>query len=375
VNASPGGVPNRVRPFPFARAQALVVSAALILAADLGILLLNGPAARTPFTQATARAVDETMSESAAARPSGDTSRAAPPLPAEVRSDQAAQPQPAPPPPAQPAEPRITLVQAGPRLAAYAGLSTWIDLWDTSLTAEQQVDRAAAAGVQTIFVQSARFNSPADIHDPRRLSTTIDRAKRYGLKVMVWYIPDFLDEARDLRRSQAAISFVSEQGNRADSFGLDIEMEKLPDVAERSARLIRLSQRLREWVGPEYPMSAIVLPPLQLDMRPTWWPNFPWQGIAPYYDVWVPMSYSSFRGRDADTTYRWNLQNIIETRIRVGDPNLPIHMAGGIADNLPNVDAFVRAVNDGLTLGGGLYDLHTTRPEAWPVLRQMRAER
>lgn len=299
---------------------------------------------------------------------------------AEVAADSAPVEVPVEPPappvvqPEVPAEPRISLVRAPEKLAAYAGLSTWVDLWDTGLSPERQAEIAAAGGVQTIFVQSARFNSPGDIHDPDRLGRLIDTAKRYGLKVMVWYIPDFLDPAKDLRRSQAAINFTTPNGNRADSFGLDIEMEKLPDVAERSRRLITLSQQLRAWVGPDYPMSAIVLPPLQLDMRPSWWPNFPWREIAPYYDVWVPMSYSSFRGQDADTTYRWNFLNIVETRARVGDPNLPIHMAGGIADSLPHVDAFARAVQDGLSLGGGLYDLHTTRPDAWPALRTMRAE-
>lgn len=283
-------------------------------------------------------------------------------------------PPPAPVQPAAPTEPRIKLVRAPEKLAAYAGLSTWVDLWDTALSPERQAELAAAGGAQTIFVQSARFNSPGDIHDRDRLGRLIDTAKRFGLKVMVWYIPDFLDPAKDLRRSQAAINFTTPNGNRADSFGLDIEMEKLTDVAERSRRLIALSQQLRAWVGPDYPMSAIVLPPLQLDLRPSWWPNFPWKEIAPYYDVWVPMSYSSFRGQDAETTYRWNLLNILETRARVGDPNLPIHMAGGIADNLPHVDAFARAVQDGLSIGGGLYDLHTTRPDAWPALRTMRAE-
>lgn len=294
-----------------------------------------------------------------------------PPVELPIKPPPAPTPAPPPPPPAV-AEPRIPLVAAPARLAAYAGLSTWVDLWDSALGPERQAELAAAAGVQTIFVQSARFNSPGDIHDPDRLARLIDTAKRFGLKVMVWYIPDFTDMERELRRSQAAINFTTPNGNRADSFGLDIEMETLPDAAERSRRLIALSQQLRAWVGPEYPMSAIVLPPLQLDLRPSWWPNFPWKEIAPYYDVWIPMSYSSYRGTDPETTYRWNFFNIVETRLRVGDPNLPIHMAGGIADRLPYANSFVEAVRDGHCLGGGLYDLHTTRPDAWPTLRKMR---
>ena len=35
------------------------------------------------------------------------------------------------------------------------------------------------------------------------------------------------------------------------------------------------------------------------------------------------MSYSSFRGTDAKTTYDWNVNNVVEMRSRAGDPTLP----------------------------------------------------
>ncbi|HVM00472.1 MAG TPA: hypothetical protein VM324_14355, partial [Egibacteraceae bacterium] len=290
-----------------------------------------------------------------------------------------APPPPPPPPPAPPALPpgeveRIPLVPVEPRLAAFSGLSTWVDLYDVDLAPEAQALAAAAGGAQAIFVQTARFNSPTDIHDPDRLARLIEAAHDLGLLVMTWYIPDHLDHAKDLRRSQAAITFATPRGDRADAFGLDIEMESVRDIAERNHRLLQLSSELRAWAGPTYPMAAIVLPPLQLDLRMSWWPGFPWAELRPHYDVFIPMSYSSFRGTDPGTTFNWNFQNIVETRLRTGDPNLPIHMAGGIADRLPHVDAFVHALREGKVLGGGLYDLHTTLPSAWPRLRALRAE-
>jgi hypothetical protein len=60
-------------------------------------------------------------------------------------------------------------------------------------------------------------------------------------------------------------------------------------------------------------------------------------------------------------------------RARTGDPELPVHLAAGIADNLPAIDAFLASVRDGEVLGAGLYDLHTTQPEDWPALRRLRA--
>lgn len=268
----------------------------------------------------------------------------------------------------------VALPPVDPTLRPFAGLSTWIDIYDTDLTPAEQVDRAAAGGVELIFVQSARHKSPTDIQDPVRLGQVLELAHDRGMLVMVWYVPDFVREARDYRRSQAAIAFVSPRGDRPDAFGLDIEIEDQRNVALRSERLLKLSAALREWAGPDYPMAAVVLPPLQLDLRPSWWPDFPYAELRPYYNVYIPMSYSSFRGTDAKTTYDWNVNNVVEMRARAGDPALPVHLAGGIADNFPEVGAFVRAVRDAGAIGGGLYDLHTTHPDAWAILRALRAQ-
>jgi hypothetical protein len=267
---------------------------------------------------------------------------------------------------------RVALVPAPERLSAFAGLSTWIDVYDIEWTPEEQVHVAHLAGVDTIFVQSARYASEHDIDDAARLGALVDAAHARGIKVMTWYIPDFLDPERDLRRSQAAIAFTSPNGNRPDAFGLDIELDSERDITVRNQRLFELSAALRAWTGPDYPMAAIVLPPLQLDLNGTWWPGFPYAELRPFYDVYIPMSYSSYRGTDAEKTYSWNLENILQTRVRAGDPDLPIHMAGGIADNLPEVGAFVQAVADGMVLGAGLYDLHTMPSSSWGPLQQLR---
>ena len=271
-------------------------------------------------------------------------------------------------------QPQVVSPPVDPVLRPFAGLSTWIDIYDTDLTPAEQVERAAAGGVQVVFAQSARHKSPTDIQDAERLGQILELAHDRGMLVMVWYVPDFVRERRDLRRSQAAIAFQSPRGDRPDAFGLDIEIEDQTDVVVRTQRLLDLSDALRRWVGPKYPMAAIVLPPLQLELRQGWWPNFPYAQLRSYYDAYIPMSYSSYRGTDAETTYRWNVENVQLIRAEVGDPTVPIHLAGGIADNFPEVGAFVRAVQDSQALGGGLYDLHTTHPDAWRILRQLRVE-
>lgn len=346
----------------------LLATSVSVVSARTGIPLSAGPAAL-----------------GAAAQPPGSGS---PLVDADLEAEapqEAAKPEPAqppapePPPPApEPAGPpevaRIPLVPAGPGLETFAGLSTWVDLYDVEVAPEVQAAQAAAGGVQAIFVQTARFNSPADIHDPYRLGRLIEAAHDLGMQVMTWYLPDHLNHDVDLRRSKAAIEFTTPRGDRADAFGLDIEAHSLADIAERNRRLLRLSAELREWAGPDRTLAAIVLPPPQLEINTKWWPNFPWAELRPFYDVFVPMSYSTFRGHDADTTYVWNFETITKIRQLTGDPDLPIHMAGGIADELHHIEKFVDALSNGRVLGGGLYDLDTTSPDAWPKLRALRAD-
>ncbi len=316
-----------------------------------------GGLAEEPAATATPEPAPTTEPEPAAAEPAPTSTVGAEEPAALAEPTPAAEPEPS-------AEPADDAALTAP----FLGLSTWIDIYDVDWTPQEQVDVAAAAGVDVIFLQSARHLSEADIDDAERFAAVLDAAKARGLKVIAWYIPDFMDPERDLRRARAAISFTTPAGNRADGFGLDIELDDQADLAVRNARLLELSAQLREDVGPDYPLAAVVLPPLQLDLNQTWWPDFPYAALTEYYDVFVPMSYSSYRGTDAETTYRWNLDNVLETRRRAGVPDLPVHLAGGIADNLPEVEAFVRAAVDGQTLGAGLYDLQTTTIEAWADL-------
>lgn len=295
------------------------------------------------------------------------------PLPTRPLIEAPPVPEPPPPAPAPPADAPTVVID--PRLLPFSGLATWVDLYDVSFTPREQAAIASANGVQALYVQSARFNSPAEIHDPARLGQLIEAAHDAGIHVMVWYLPDFVDPQRDLLRSMHAMAFVTPRGDRPDGFGLDIESSELPDVPERTRRLLWLSQELRSWAGPEYPMAAITLPPLLLELNTSWWPGFPYAELRPLYDVFIPMSYSSYRGQDADITYTWNLANVQRIRELAGDPTLPVHLAGGIADRLPEVAAFLQAGIDGGVLGGSLYDLHTTPPAAWTVMAGFRIQR
>ena len=343
-----------------------------IVVGVIALAALAGAAVR-PLVQPVASSADSAVTAVPTSSPIPPATTA--PTSAPPTQVPATQAPPAPAPAAQPTtDPEVALPPLAPQLQPFAGLSTWIDIYDLDLTPAEQIERAAAGGVELIFVQTARHKSTRDVEEPGRLGQILELAHDRGMKVMTWYVPDFVHDRRDLRRSKVAMGFTSPRGDQPDAFGLDIEIEDNPDPADRSRRLIALSQALRGWAGPDFPLAAIVLPPLQLDLRGDWWPNFPFAELRSSYDVYIPMSYSSFRGTDKRTTYRWNVGNVVEMRNRTGDPALPVHLAGGIADNFPEVGTFVRAVRDSNSIGGGLYDLHTTHPQAWPILRRLRAQ-
>ena len=232
------------------------------------------------------------------------------------------------------------------------------------------VDAMAAAGVQTLFIQTAHADVDGDLVDPDLLIALVDRARARGLGVVGWYVPTFVDEAGDMRRLLAAASL------RVDGVAVDIEARNLRDVGLRNQRLISLSRRLRAAL-PGHRLGAIVMPPVLLDIvNPGFWPGFPWRELSPSYDVWLPMSYSSERLRDSGWRdgYRYTIENITRLREHLGRPDAPVHTISGIADRLVRADleGTVRAVRETGAVGASLYDWRSTGAVAWPFLTPLR---
>jgi hypothetical protein len=262
-------------------------------------------------------------------------------------------------------------------VGAYAGLGTWIDVYDWSrtfggngaLVEVADIDRMAEVGVQTLYVQTSRFNVAADILEPERLKPLIARARERGMAVVAWYLPTFVDPADDLRRLVAAASLD------VDAVAVDIESRDLADTAERNRRLVDLSRSLRSAL-PGMALGAIVFPPVVMEVINTsFWPGFPWEQLAPFYDVWVPMAYQSFRtaGSGYRDGGRYTAENIDRLRAHVG-AGAVVHVVGGIADETTpgDVDGMVAAAAQRGAIGGSLYDWRTTAPGLWPHLQGFR---
>jgi len=271
-------------------------------------------------------------------------------------------------------------------LRPYEGLGTWVDVYDYVPGFQEpgelpavtvgSIDDMAALGVRTLYLQSAQDDprSPDDTIDRALLGRFLRRAHEHGIEVVAWYLPRFVDVDSDLRRIRALHRFRS-QGQRFDGLALDIEWtEGVPDVDARNAALIDLSERVRELVGDEYPVAAIVLEPVLLEVvSPQYWPSFPWKKVEPHYDVWMPMNY--WTNRQEDSGYRegfkYTEENVRRLRANLEDDDAAVHTIGGIGDGATAADyeGFVRASREADALGWSVYDFNTVATSAWPRLR------
>jgi hypothetical protein len=268
--------------------------------------------------------------------------------------------------------------------AAYAGYATWVDGFDygpayqTGAAAPpvppRAVDEMAAAGVKTVFLQAARDDSrsPGGVVDRALVAEFVIRAHRRGMRVVGWYLPTFTDVNADLARLRQIESFDA-LGHRFDGVAVDIEdVEHVTDVTERNQRLVDLSARLRAESGRDA-LGAIVLPPVLTEVvNEQYWPEFPWASVRSDYDVWLPMSYWTFRKVSSGyhDGFTYNDESVRRLRNDLGQPNALVHAIGGIGDTATaaELDAFARSLAADGAIGGSVYDWNATPPASRAAL-------
>ena len=189
-----------------------------------------------------------------------------------------------------------------------------------------QVSQMAEIGMKTLYIQSARTSRDADIADPERFKEFVDAAHRHGMKVVSWYLPEHVDEQKDLRR------VLSPLKSGVDGLGVDLESAKVGDVGVRNQRAIALVRNAAVLAG-DVPVGAVTFAPQALDRyEPKTWPDFPWKEVAEVSDVVVPMAYwTMYREEvpESDDPVVYTEEALGLLRERVGD-DVPVHNAGGL---------------------------------------------
>jgi hypothetical protein len=256
--------------------------------------------------------------------------------------------------------------------AVFAGLGTWTDIYDGRVYAQPEATAAgiAARGVGTVWVETANYRASADVVEAERLGRFVEALHAHGVRVVAWYLPGHLNHGLDIRRSLAMLSFRTPRGEAFDGVALNVEGTKLRNVALRSQRAVDLARRVAEAAG-ETPFAIVPFNPRGLERRPSTWPRFPWAGLAQHADAFAPMIYTGGAYTGFDATYGYVTRAIRLLRTHTQNPEVAIHVAGGVADRLgpEELEGFAAAVaDDGRTIGVSLYDWETTPPSAWRLL-------
>ncbi len=261
---------------------------------------------------------------------------------------------------------------AGASIDSFRGLGAWVDIfedraWDRPAKA---VADMASHGVRTLYLQTSNYSQDQAIVHSAGVARFLAAAHRRGMEVVSWYLPGFAEVGRDFRRSMAAIRYRSPAGERFDAFGLDIESSILGPPSERTKRLLSLSKRIRSKAGADYPLGAIIPSPVGIKLNKGYWPRFPYEELAETYDAFVPMGYFTYHVDGAEKTHDETARNVEIIREETGNPMIPIHMIGGIADdaNGAEVQAFVHAVREHGLLGASIYNWSLTQAHDWEPL-------
>jgi hypothetical protein len=251
-------------------------------------------------------------------------------------------------------------------ISDFEGTGAWVDRKDGPVYANPApaIAQMVAAGVNTLYLQTGNYKLDADIVHPQGLAATIEAAHAAGIRVVGWYLPGFVDRNEDFRRIMEAVQLTTPLGQHLDSFAIDIEATAIGSIGARNSSMVRLSRRVRDALEPDYALGAIVPDKRSSTIWPGLWPAFPFAGMRAYYDVMLPMAYSSNRGHGSGFVYSYTLANV---RFLRAVTRRPVHLIAGVADRLRGGEpsSAVKAARKGGAVGVSFYDLRTSRAPAW----------
>jgi hypothetical protein len=274
-----------------------------------------------------------------------------------------------------PATPAAALTSTG---RPFAEAGSWVSIFSGDAVWDHPravVARMHREGVHTLFLQTASSSSPvgSQVYRPSQVGRFLGAAHARGMRVVAWYLPPLRDVGREYRRAMAAIDLRTPGGQRFDAFALDIEPSATtPAGTLRNDNLRRLSNRLRTAVGPTYKLGAIIPSPIGLSLAPKFWPSFPYATVGQFYDVVLPMSYSTYRVSGATATYDYTMGNIAFLRSVLG-PTVSLHVIGGNAGQSGRLEtrAFVQACNDARVTGASMWHYTAYGDGDWQEMRAL----
>jgi hypothetical protein len=227
------------------------------------------------------------------------------------------------------------------------------------------VAKAKEIGLSHVFL---RVGSSKDgFYGQADLNRLLPVAHAAGLAVVGWDFPYLFDAEADARRAVEAIAHTTPEGHRMDAFSSDIETRH-EGVNISVPVADTYSRRLRELVGPTYPLIATV-------PRPRYNAGFPFAEIVRQFDAVAPMVY--WTSRDPVT----EVEMAVNDLVGLGKPVMPIGQAydarlDGGPPGAPPKEHLVRFIQAAQNRGVTTYSFwvwHLAAPEHWAAIREARS--
>jgi hypothetical protein len=258
---------------------------------------------------------------------------------------------PPPPPPRVPALPR--------------GKGMWLHRleWAAGGDPAALVAHAKAVGLTHVYLRLG--SSKRGFYAQGDLDRLLPVAHAGDLAVVGWDFPYFFDPRADAERAAAEIAYTTPDGHRIDAFSADVET-RAEGVNLTGPGAAAYGARLRELVGPGYPLIATIPPPPRT--------AYPFAEVTGHFDAIAPMVYWMNRDPVSDVV------RAIDHLAAYGKPILPVGQAydGGPEGGPPGppprdqLDRFMQAVVGKGAPGFSFWVWHTATAEHWAAIAAVR---
>ncbi len=240
------------------------------------------------------------------------------------------------------------------------GPGIWVNIWNYPSDSEAFCLKLHANGIRNIFVETSSCKTDAIVNPPL-LEALIDSAHRYKMRVIAWSFAGLSNPMADADKLIAAARFRTAKGGKIDAAAADLE--KNLNVANVSA----YSERLRDCLGTNYPLVAVVYSPLNHAPEVA---AIPWKTLDKYYNVIAPMDYWNSKYEKIEP-YSYTVETVKQIRKLVGRPDVEIHVIGdGMGTHTDSISKFFTACRTAAATSASLYPNQKATEEQLGLLGQ-----
>lgn len=241
---------------------------------------------------------------------------------------------------------------SAPGIADGAGL--WITMWDyPSGDLDAYCTNLRANGVRNVFIQTSRSNTAALVK-PAELGALIEACHRHQIRIVAWSYALLHSPIADAEKMVAAAEYTSPAGERLDGIAPNLENNL------EQWRVELYSKHLREKLGNNYPLMAVVYSPLNKAPEVA---RTPWRILAKYYDVIAPMAYWNSKWGKLDA-YEYTVETVQRIRELTARPDVEIHVIGdGMGTRKESILMFMNGCKRAEATSASIYPNHKITPE------------